>query len=239
MCAGDVRSNEVTITEEAWQSKSTEIFWRGSSTGIPLTSGILDYLPRPALMRRFFQMPGYDLAFVGGPPPAKDKMYLAFFHKARGEHEKVVHASKFKNRRHILHLDGHTASWGLAHKLSQTDSVILWIPSAFTFREHYYIHLKPWEHYIPVDLDFSNLEDIRQWLLTSNGSLAAKRIAEASKRLFRERLRPEATYCYILRLFLSLSEVQQETPTPEALQAAGIEIDSFKLFPEFLRASGN
>jgi len=86
-----------------------------------------------------------------------------------------------------------------------------------------------------VDLDFSNLEDTRQWLLTHEGSSEAKHVAERATNLFVSRFRPEATYCYILRLFLSLAAVQQEEATDEAIREAGFHIEDFQPLPQSLK----
>ena len=66
-------------------------------------------------------------------------------------------------------MDGHTASWGLSQKIGFTKSVILWVTSSFTYREFFYHHLSPWEHYIPIEADCSNLISTKQYLLDTDG----------------------------------------------------------------------
>mmetsp|Transcript_9145 Transcript_9145/g.14443 ORF Transcript_9145/g.14443 Transcript_9145/m.14443 type:complete len:380 (+) Transcript_9145:1014-2153(+) len=60
-----------------WEDKKRVVFWRGSSTGVPLAENIEEYLPRPALVRKFYKTPNFDVGFTGGPPPAR--FYKPFF----------------------------------------------------------------------------------------------------------------------------------------------------------------
>ena len=91
--------------------------------------------------------------------------------------------------KYLLHADGHTASWGLAKKL-RTGSLIVFQESPRGFREFYYAHLKPYEHYVPLLHDNSNLADVRQWALQNDAAAGA--IAAAATALVRRRLRPQA-----------------------------------------------
>jgi len=212
-----------------WSSRRDVIVWRGSSTGVPLDPVIVDYLPRPALMKKFASEPGFDLGFTGGPPPARAKGYGDFF---KLKSQPSIPSEEFTQFKHILHMDGHTASWGLAQKLT-TKSAIIWVGSNFRYREFYYVHLKPWEHYIPADSDLSNLRHIRDWTRTTLGDFHSNRMAERAAQLVDTRLRPQDTYCYLARMMLSFAKSQQEASTRNALIEGGLRPDLFVKFEEF------
>ncbi len=210
-----------------WSARQRVMFWRGSSTGLPLDPVVLDYLPRPALVRTLFAEPGFDVGFVGGPPPTRSKAYAAFFLEHRKD---AVPSGSFADRRFLLHVDGHTASWGLAHKLT-TGSLVVWSPSAFGYREWYYSLLKPWVHYVPAEVH--ELRAARDWLFSRDGDAAAQRIAAAGAALFRSRLRPEDTYCYLSRLLNSLADVQSRPATRDVVRSLGIDPASWRDVPDF------
>jgi len=212
-----------------WNTRSSDtIFWRGSSTGVPLSLETEDFLPRPAIIKKLWDVEGYDVGFVGGQPPAH-KAYHQFFET----HSKPpISQKEYTNYKFILHADGHTASWGLAQKLS-TNTLVILIPSIFGYREFYYKHLKEWEHYLPMESDLSNAKEIRDWLRNEEGEKIAGEIARRARHLIVTRLRPEATYCYLSRLLISLQGLQKEPANSRALQKHGIPTEKFQVIPQF------
>lgn len=58
----------------------------------------------------------------------------------------------------------------------------------------------PWVHYVPIDIDLSNLNSTVQWLHTHPED--ARRIGAAGRELALSRLRDADLDCYILRLLL-------------------------------------
>ncbi len=60
--------------------------------------------------------------------------------------------------------------------------------------------LKPYEHYIPVEMDLSDLEKKVEWAI-QNDELAHK-IAENGRNFVRNHVRVEDLDCYVFRLLL-------------------------------------
>jgi hypothetical protein len=102
-------------------------------------------------------------------------------------------------------VDGNTASWGVSHKL-ESGSPVLWIESRNNYREHFYAHLLPWKHYIPISVDASDLRAAKIWV--SENDEEARRIAENAHRLFKTRLRAQDLHCYVFRLLHSIASGQ-------------------------------
>jgi hypothetical protein len=71
-----------------------------------------------------------------------------------------VRQSEFARYRYLVDIDGNTNSWGFLAKLLM-GSCILKVESPF--RQWYYDRLRPWEHYIPIRGDLSDLEERVQW----------------------------------------------------------------------------
>ena len=59
-------------------------------------------------------------------------------------------------------MDGNTAAWQRVPWILQSGSVLLLVETPI--EEWFYNDLKPWEHYVPIKADFSDLEEKVQWL---------------------------------------------------------------------------
>ncbi|GBG34656.1 KDEL motif-containing protein 1 [Hondaea fermentalgiana] len=188
-----------------WESRSSTIFWRGGSTGMPFDPDFVYMMPRPELVRRHRETVGFDVGLTTVDGVTSKMRENGFMQETR----LAPFASKsvFAQHRYLLHVDGNTASWGLFGKLA-LDAVVLWQRSPVTFREHYYDLLRPWEHYVPVDANLGNLELVRDWLATAAGAQEAASIRDRAKALRDARLRLEDAACYIVRLVHSLAAVQ-------------------------------
>jgi len=143
--------------------------------------------------------PGYPLAL--DPQEAVNEMNREWVKKAQ------IGKNDHPKWRYLLHVDGQTASWGLAHKLN-SGSVVLWVESARKHREYYYALLTPWVHYVPVAPDLSDLDSIRAWLDTAEGDARARQMARNAAQLFDTRLRQSDLYCYVYRLLASIKAAQ-------------------------------
>jgi len=184
------------IPATPWASKSPVVFFRGSPTGIPLDRDHEHFIPRPAFSERFHSRPGYDVAFVkDATPPYRPSDFLA-------RHRWVDRVPKqdYAKYKYLVSMDGHSASWGLIERLA-TGSLVFKQESAY--REHYYVHLKPFVHLIPLDPGFANMESARQWALEHDAE--ARAMAQRTLELVRTRFRTQDTWCYVLRLILELS----------------------------------
>ncbi|CAK9095366.1 Protein O-glucosyltransferase 2 (Endoplasmic reticulum resident protein 58) (ER protein 58) (ERp58) (KDEL motif-containing protein 1) (Protein O-xylosyltransferase POGLUT2) [Durusdinium trenchii] len=101
------------------------------------------------------------------------------------------HAPKFK---FILIAPGVTQSHQLTHVL-RSGSVPLLVSDA-TF-EHLWPLLKPWEHYVPIQPNLTDLVPTLQRLLEDDAF--AQGIARNAQALAAQRLRPSGSYCYLTK----------------------------------------
>jgi hypothetical protein len=98
------------------------------------------------------------------------------------------------------------------------------------------VHLKPWEHYVPAEIP--NLGLLKDWLFEESTQNTTRQIAENGSRLFKTRLRPAATYCYLARLMQSLASVQETPPSPALLEALNLPLHKWVPFSEYDQFSG-
>ncbi len=194
-----------------WDTRSDDIIWRGGSTGMPFDVDYMYMAPRLALARATFQRPGFDVAVTTSDGVSKEMVASGLKDSIRIGGEYRVNFKDFARHRYVLHVDGNTASWGLRRKLN-LESTILWIESQARYREHYYHLLKPWEHFIPINPDLSNLYQVREWLSTQAGQIEAKLVRDNLQKLVQTQLRPEDLVCYVTRLVYSMARNQGFDP---------------------------
>jgi hypothetical protein len=86
--------------------------------------------------------------------------------------------------KYILDIDGYTNSWeGTIWKL-YSGSVV--IKQKSIWKQWYYDELKEWIHYVPVNNDFSNLEEVMNWCL--NNDELCKQISINSRNFVKNKL---------------------------------------------------
>ena len=219
-----------------WSARKPELMWRGAPNGLQWTVNDWRMMQRARLVREFGHEPGFDVAFVQGIHARSENDQLSYSEAdgvkhitarnqlfPRGtplvlnpddvvremEREWVRKDQIVKDRttefRHLLHVDGQTASWGLAHKFN-SGGVLLWIESSRNYLEFYYPLMKPWEHFIPVAKDMSDLRAVKSWLDANQAE--AERIARNAAKLADSRMRAQDTLCYVYRVLASVKAAQ-------------------------------
>lgn len=167
-----------------WHGRIPVAFWRGSSTGPPpIRYETFRMLPR-------FQLCSISLANQGARHFLdarlsgivqnnidEDGDSLRELAESLGMMAPRATQSEFARYRYLIDIDGNTNSWGFLPKLA-IGSCILKVQSKC--RQWYYKDLRPWEHYIPIRADLSDLEDKVLWCREHDDD--ARQIAEAGKR---------------------------------------------------------
>ena len=97
--------------------------------------------------------------------------------------------------KYILDIDGHACTWdGTAWKLN-SGSVIFKTNSIW--RQWFYDDYKPWVHYIPVNDDFSDIDDKYAWCESHQEE--CKRIISNAKKLFQKVYRLDSIFKYTIK----------------------------------------
>lgn len=90
-----------------------------------------------------------------------------------------------------VNVDGTVAAYRLPYLLAGGGMVL---KQESPFFEHFYNLLRPWEHYVPVSRDLSNLKDRVIWARDHDEE--ARKIAENAKKFANENLLPQHIICY-------------------------------------------
>jgi len=163
-----------------WADRRKVAFWRGTTTGPRLDDDwrALDRVRLCELSSR--DRDTFDVGFTDVVQMnAADSAAV----RASGLMRQFVPETKFIHYRYQIDIDGNTNSWpGLFLKLL-TGSPVLKVDSRFGFRQWYYNRLKPWENFVPVKSDLSDLLENLTWLVEHDDD--AQRIGAAGRALAR------------------------------------------------------
>jgi hypothetical protein len=162
---------EPTASALPWDQRRPVALWRGAPTGYRATDNILD-LPRLTLcaLATRDDYAAYLDAGVTGLAQVQSQAEIDLLQRM-GMVRDFIPPAQFQNWKYHIDIDGNTNSWpGLFQKLL-CGSVVLKVGSARSFGQWYYNRLKPFEHFVPVQPDMSDLvEKIR--ILRANDQLA-------------------------------------------------------------------
>ncbi|KAJ3223298.1 Glycosyltransferase Family 90 domain containing protein [Chytriomyces hyalinus] len=191
-----------------WENKKNVLFWHGATTGshcgdnfpwrkshrIRLVQWAKDYgkkypdrIFEAASNEPIPEPVGVDIGFtalVHSFKSAKEVLDKDFGMKKFYDFKSTL---KFK---YLLVVDGHT--WpGRLQGFLQTNSVVLYNG---VFTDWWNARLKPWEHYVPIQVDFSDLEEKLEWLLRNDDK--ARQISVNAQILAKQMSRYDEAMCY-------------------------------------------
>lgn len=143
--------------ETPWEQRSAPFFWRGSSLG-QKHHAIAD-MPRARLCQIANRAPAdtFDVGIVDVFDVSEsDAAQL----RAMGLIKERVPWKQLNRYRFHIDIDGHANSWaGLFRKLL-SGGVVLKVASPNQYAQWYYDRLKPWENFVPVRSDLSDLLEV-------------------------------------------------------------------------------
>ncbi len=164
-----------------WEERSAEFVWRGQPTGV----GIFSCDPKDrdnALVRQRLRLAlharGTDLDFRFVTAETQTEQTLL---KKEGFFAERIGVATWAGRKYAIDVDGHSNAWdNLYHRLI-LGTCVLKIDSQMGFRQWYYDRLRPYEHYVPVKKDLSDLQAQMNWVRAHDAE--AKAIAAAGQAL--------------------------------------------------------
>lgn len=174
------QERETYSSNRNWDDLIDTAYWRGTDTGAfryrnyadaPRIAVALLSPPHPELLNaritRVEQRPGYI---------EKE----AFYNESGifGPEEDQANILKY---RYQIDIDGNTNTWSSLFLKLLTGTPVLKLDSEFGFRQWYYGQLSPWENYVPVKADGSDLLEKIDWL--RRNQTEARRIGAAGRKL--------------------------------------------------------
>ena len=164
---------------DQWSDRYATALWRGSTTG-QAPDGWPN-LPRVKLCEIAHRQDDPSLIDAGFSHVTQLDAKVAAEIEAAGLIKGYIDWRRFDEYKYQIDIDGNTNSWpGLFLKLL-AGSTVLKVESGGGFRQWYYNKLKPWENFVPVATDMSDLAEKILWLRCHDEH--ARAIGQAGRRL--------------------------------------------------------
>ena len=152
----------VAATLPGWTERSDAITWRGSVTG-DNTIALPQDLPRIRLAMLCRDLPKADVGLIGVHSTmnnGREPGLLDGFVAAHGLTKDRWEMSRFGHHKYTIDIDGHANAWGFLEKLIVGCCVL---KVASPYEQWFYDRIKPWQHYVPVRADLSDLFHVVDW----------------------------------------------------------------------------
>jgi len=171
-------AREVSSTAPAWTERSTEIAWRGRPNGQgrfslhPDDQDDLTVLDRYRLVMKLKNVPGCDVKLtrpMGYDKWEKDKIRLGYLGEG-------IQQSTWATKKYAIDIDGMTNAWSNFLVRLHLGCCVLKVQSQYGYKQWYYDRIRPFEHYVPVKPDMSDLLEKIEWVRSHDAE--AKAIAE-------------------------------------------------------------
>jgi hypothetical protein len=190
--------------EHPWATKKSQAFWRGGANGAPITWDNWDQLPRMKLVLMSLAFPQeIDARLVNlhhlmySPPGIKKTV------KSKGMVSRWVDKADHLKYKYLVDIDGGSCTFERYFWLLLSNSVTL--KQITSSRQWFYGALKPYEHYIPVNEDLSDLREKIQWAREHDEE--ARKIADNATEFVKNNLSPEDIYLYMYHLICEYSRL--------------------------------
>jgi hypothetical protein len=151
-----------------WADRDDTIVWRGSTTGQGQISnddmGVegIDLLQRTRMCLLLRDCPGVDAKFakiVHSTDPRREEAAL----RSAGIFGEFVPPHSWRDRKFALDVDGNANTWTNLFTRLLLGCCVIKVGSRFGYRQWYYDELRPWEHYVPVAADMTDVMKKVEW----------------------------------------------------------------------------
>ena len=164
-------------SNQDWHSRNGDIRWRGGFNGpgrLDFSDGSAQDQTVQARLRMALigqNIPGFDAGFVGVNERATQSVFKHF-----GLLKPQIPEVDWLNDKFAIDIDGWTNSWSNFLVRMHLGCCVLKVDSQLGYRQWYYDRIKPWEHFVPVKSDMSDLAEKVDWVRSHDAK--AKQIAE-------------------------------------------------------------
>jgi FkbM family methyltransferase len=165
----------------AWSDRSPVAFWRGGTTGIcaPNAWQTLERIKLCELARKHQTSGIFDIG-ISAVAQFRDPATIGQI-EASGLVRGRVPWEKWNSYKFLVDIDGNSSPWSNLFQRLLTGSPVLKIESYRGLRQWFYDDLIPWDNFVPIASDASDLVDKIRWLVRHDS--IAQRIGQRGRQL--------------------------------------------------------
>ncbi len=189
-----------TIERSPWENKISIAFWRGMTSGWNYTSDRWDTRPRSRLV--LFSKERPDLVDAAFTSPYSLDSSIKTWMERYDLFQPWTYPIEFLKNKFLISIDGNTFASNYWWQLLSNCAVL---KTESDFLEWFYGGLSPYVHYIPIELDSSDLEEKVLWCRSHDDE--AKKIGECGAHFASEYLTNEALMVYFYKLLQAYSRL--------------------------------
>lgn len=186
----------------SWESKKVKAFWRGSTTGGWLTTQNWDKLARVKLALLASAYPEKLDACITGVVQCDPEIPELI--KSKGLLSKRTTQANHLKYKYLVDVDGNSCSFERYFWVLLSNSVVL--KQITPNIQWYYGGLKPYQHFVPVKEDLSDLLEKIEWAQTHDAE--AKQIAANATQFVKNSLSQEDIFLYTTHLLREYAKRQ-------------------------------
>ncbi len=148
----------------SWFDRSDDIVWRGSATGTGQMYFDDLFADNPLIRQRIrlaYLTRGSDVDFKFSPN--RFFQHFEFRMQQQGVTGESLPEESWVTRKYAIDIDGNVNTWSNFLVRLKLGCCVLKVDSEMRYRQWYYDHIKPWEHYVPVKADLSDFFERVEW----------------------------------------------------------------------------
>jgi hypothetical protein len=191
-----IKSCKTYTKNHPWEKKENKVFWRGRTTGSIYTKENFRTLPRVRAVYMSAQYPDLIDATFTLPLSQNSETIIDILKKEARNVVKFVPIEDHFAYKYLLDIDGNSCTYERCRWILLSNSVLL-KPDSNNIQWYYHL-LKPYENYVPLNDDLSNMVDIVNWLKQNDAK--AKEIMLKANRMANTIFTKEAIQKYVIRL---------------------------------------
>ena len=164
---GYLRADEVFATSPDWADRDDALVWRGAPNGMGFLATDAAMARTQGVMHRcrlVLTCKGTEIDAGFVIPPRNNMMGYAPLLGAKGMMAQSKDRFSWGQHRYALDIDGYSNAWDNFAVRLKLGCCVLKVDSEAGFRQWYYDRLTPWEHFVPVKWDLSDLFENYDWL---------------------------------------------------------------------------
>jgi hypothetical protein len=159
-----------TTMNRDWAGRSSRIRWRGANTGLnrlqfhgmPEADPTVNARLRMAMIAR--ELKDMDTGFVSAVWYSLDHEILRYYDLWKSPIPEI----DWINDKFAIDIDGYTNTWTNFLARLHLGCCVLKVDSQFGYRQWYYDRIKPWEHFVPVKANMSDLAEKIDWVRSND-----------------------------------------------------------------------